>query len=164
MFRSEENIHCKPWLMRLYYQECAIFKRLMAGTGTDADIAVRLSYFEEAPALQKRAKLLKNAKATQRTTVSLSERLGLQRIAALSDPGEEAESPPDLPSFVRPPHLPGHIWLHIALIEFDLAMRFLIVGVYALVLLGAWRSREDVPADAFSCGELISYFADTSAA
>ena len=143
LFRAEENIHCKPWLMRLYYNECAIFKRIMNNTATEADLVTRLTYFAEAPVLQRRA------------SISTSAYL----------PSELGEGGPPSPRKQTPikyedaPHLPSNIKLHVFLIELDLAMRFLVVGIYGLVILGAWGTRARMPVESFDCSELLSYFA-----
>ena len=126
----------------------------MKGTATDKDLETHLTYFAEAPDLQRAASLSAS-----------SHHHFLQGVIA-EQGGEQGGGapPPPLPRKVRyegAPHLPSNIGMHAFLIEMDLAMRFLVVGVYALVLLGAWGSRARVPMETFDCGKLVSFFADT---
>lgn len=157
LFRTEENIHCKPWVMRLYYQECAIFKRIMNDTATTADLETHLTYFAQEPALQRASSVLLPHKAPGGGEGEAPSRPSPRMSTLLSfglGPSQPKKEPEDAP------HLPKHLRLHQFLIELDLAMRFLVIGIYALVLLGGWGMRASIPMETFDCSKLVSYYAD----
>jgi hypothetical protein len=57
------------------------------------------------------------------------------------------------------PYCPTFVWLRMALVQIDVAMRFMHLGIYGLVLLGRYVDIIRKPDPSFSCANLVSFFA-----
>ena len=146
IFAEDEGIQCKPWVMRLYYHECTVYKRLLAGTATSADCGETMVYFRHAAAMQA---------ARLRVLGEGQEGGSLESADVVMAEGEGVEEAANV-------HLPANIPLRLFLTELDLSMRYLVIGVYFAVMLVEWKTRQVVQEVPFRCSDLVSYFADTS--
>ena len=154
---QEGEVQVKPWVMRLYYHDALIFKRLLDGTANEADCVQTLVYFK-AEALQA-ARLLElrgegavtgMPRIPNTTEETRSE--GLAEVAGTEAKVSEDEAAPYCPTMIH---------LRLFVIELDCAMRVFHLLIYGLVLFGRYMQiYKDVAPD-FDCNDLITYFANS---
>ena len=153
---QEGEVQIKPWVMRLYYHDALIFKRLLDGTANEADCVQTLVYFK-AEALQAARLLELRGEGAVTGMPRIPETAGETRSEGLAEAaGTEAKTSEDDAA----PYCPSMIYARLFVIELDCAMRVLHLLIYGLVLFGRYMQiYKDVAPD-FDCNDLITYFAN----
>jgi hypothetical protein len=165
--QQEGEVKLKPWVMRLYYHDALIFKRLLDGTASEADCTQELVYFKADEIQAGRLRELRaNGKALAATTITLRS-TSLQAEGAEAAALEAAVPEPEAVSEEKalgltgpPPYCPDRIYLRLLFIEIDCAMRVLHLLIYAFVLLGRYVQIMNIAPEKFDCPDLITYFAN----
>ena len=157
---QEGEVQIKPWVMRLYYHDALIFKRLLDGTCSQADCVQTLVYFKadelQAARLQELnsgqpvVKMPRKIPDTQEGPDTRAEGLA----EAAGDEGKKSEDE-------EAPYCPTMIHLRLFVIEVDCAMRVLHLLIYGLVLFGRYMQIMNDSAPDFDCNDLITYFANS---
>jgi hypothetical protein len=166
--QQEGEVKLKPWVMRLYYHDALIFKRLLDGTASEADCTQELVYFKADEIQAGRLRELRaNGKALAATTITLRS-TSLQAEGAEAAALEAAVPEPEAVSEEKalgltgpPPYCPDRIYLRLLFIEIDCAMRVLHLLIYAFVLLGRYVQIMNIAPEEFDCADLITYFANS---
>ena len=153
---QDVEVRTKSWVMRLYYHDALIFSRLKAGKGTPADCAAALVYFQAADLQEQQLR------ATRTETA-----LAISGALPAEEDGVEAARQSQCDQAARQSHCdaeessycPSFIYLRIAVIEIDCAMRVLHLLIYGIVLLARYVQIKDDATGPFDCAKLVSYFA-----
>ena len=158
---QDGDMRIKPWVMRLYYHDALIYRRLKAGKGTAADCEAALVYFQ---ATELQARRLSQKRGDTVLSAFLSGELTGERgeEGAIDQPrvseGGDALAQSEVAAEVQG-YCPTYIYLRIAVVELDCAMRVLHLFIYGIVLLARYVQIKDDATGAFDCGQLVSYFA-----
>ena len=152
---QEEEMRIKPWVMRLYYHDALIYRRLKEGKGTPEDCEAPLVYFHAAE-LQAARLLEKRGELTLAISGALSGDDDVMEAPRRSEGQGPRQSEVERE---ESGYCPTYIYLRIAIIEMDCAMRVLHLFIYGIVLLARYvQIMNDATGD-FDCNKLVSYFA-----
>jgi len=115
---NDGMIHCKPWLMRLYYRECFVMQRLLSGRASVDDCAEPLVYFGQNACVQlQHALRLELVRAAAGSRMPDEPHTGEEGLHAAADVALPDSAMAALVAEARPERLPKQLSLRLFLIE-----------------------------------------------
>lgn len=162
----------KHWQLRLYYAEAMVVRSILHGAPVPP--GMDFLYFPDAPSyVRKSPSSLQIAAFGDQESDSYSTR-GSKVVGQSAEPVDpeapadapapspraRADSPGRLVEAELPlPYCPKRIWLRRGMVEWDLSMRWLHLGIFALVIASRYFELLRVPDETVACDNLTDFFA-----